>query len=46
MRFSQAMYSTDEDSGFVQPILVLSNSSGAATRVQVLSIDGSATGNI
>ena len=44
MRFSQAMYSVDEDSGLVQPVLILSNSSENDTIVQVLTIDESATG--
>ena len=45
MKFSQAMYSVDEDSGLVQPVLILTNSSETATTVQVFSVDESATGN-
>ena len=46
VRFSQAMYSVDEDSGIVQPVLILSNSSETVIIVQVLTIDESATGKI
>ena len=43
MRFNQTMYSVDEDSGLVQPVLILSNSSETATTVQVTTNDESAT---
>ena len=46
MSFSQAMYSVNEDSGLLQPILILSNSSETDTTVQVLTVDESATGKI
>ena len=46
MSFSQAMYSVNEDSGLLQPVLILSNSSETDTTVQVLTVDESATGKI
>ena len=46
MKFSQAMYNVDEDSGLVQPVLLLTNSSETATTVDVIANDESATGKI
>ena len=46
VNFSQTTYSIDEDSGLVQPELVLSDSSLTSTTVHVFTTDGSATGNI
>ena len=43
--FSQTVYSTDEDNGLVQLELVLSDSSSTSTTIQVVSMEGSATGN-
>ena len=44
VRFSQPMYSVDEDAGPVQPTLVLSNPLWTTFTVQVTNTDGSATG--
>ena len=38
------IYNVDEDSGPVQPVLVLSNPSSTSVTVEVLSTDGSAAG--
>ena len=45
VNFSQATYSVDEDSGLVQPELVLSDPLVTSTTVHVFTTDGSATGN-
>ena len=42
--FSEIFYSVSEDSGSVQPVLVLSNSSSNDIAVEVLNIDGLAFG--
>ena len=42
--FSQIVYSFNEDSGSAQLVLILSNSSSNDITVEVLNIDGSATG--
>ena len=42
--FSEIFYSVSEDSGSVQPVLVLSNSSSNDITVEVLNIDGLAFG--
>lgn len=42
--FSKTVYSTDESSGLVQPVLVLSNSPSNATTINVFTISRSATG--
>ena len=42
--FSQTVYSVDENAGPAQPVLVLSNPSSSNITVEVLSSDGSATG--
>ena len=42
--FNQSMYSVDENSGPVQPALILSNPSSNSVTVQVITTDGSATG--
>ena len=44
MMFNQTTYGVDEDSGPVQPTLVLSNPSSTAITVQVTTSGGSATG--
>ena len=41
---SQTMYSINEDAGPAQPQLVLSNTSSTDITVQVISTNGSATG--
>ena len=42
--FNQSMYNVNEDTGLVQPVLVISNPSSTDTTVQVTNTDGSATG--
>ena len=42
--FSEIIYSVNEDSGSVQPVLVLSNSTSNDITIEVLNIDGSAFG--
>ena len=42
--FNQTTYSVDEDDGPAQPTLVLSNPLATAITVQVINVDGSATG--
>jgi len=42
--FNQAVYRVDENSGLVQPVLVLSDSSSSITTLLVFTTDGSATG--
>ena len=42
--FSQEVYSVNEDSGFVQPVLILSISSLTNITIYVVTNDGSATG--
>ena len=42
--FSQTTYNVDEYDGSAQPTLVLSNPSATTITVQVINIDGSATG--
>ena len=42
--FNQSMYNVDEDDGPAQLILVLSNPSSSDITVQVITEDGSATG--
>ena len=42
--FNQSMYNVDEDDGLAQLILVLSNPSSSDITVQVVTEDGSATG--
>ena len=42
--FNQSMYNVDEDTGPAQLILVLSNPSSSDITVQVITEDGSATG--
>ena len=44
MAFDQSLYNVDEDDGPAQPVLVLSNPSSMDFTVQVINIDGSATG--
>ena len=44
VNFGQSTYSYDEDAGPAQPVLVLSNPSSTDITVQVLSTDGTATG--
>ena len=44
MNFDQLTYTVDEDSGPLQPVLVLSNPSTHLIIVQVNSTDGSAVG--
>ena len=44
MNFDQSMYSTDEDKGSVQLVLILSSPSTTDITVRVFSDDGSATG--
>ena len=42
--FNQLMYNVDEDAGPAQLVLVLSNPSSSDITVQVITEDGSATG--
>ena len=42
--FSEIIYSVNENTGPAQPVLVLSNPSSSNITVEVLSSDGSATG--
>jgi len=42
--FSPAEYRVDENSGLVQPVLVLSNSSSSIITIHVFTTEGSATG--
>ena len=42
--FNQSMYNVDEDDGPAQLILVLSNPSSSDITMQVVTEDGSATG--
>ena len=42
--FNQSMYNVDEDAGSVQLVLVLGNPSSSDITVQVITEDGSATG--
>ena len=42
--FNQSMYNVDEDNGPAQLVLVLSNPSSSDITVQVVTEDGSATG--
>ena len=44
VNFDQSTYSTDEDKGSVQLVLILSNPSATDITVRVFSDDGSATG--
>ena len=44
MMFEQPTYSSDENDGPAQPVLVLSNPSSMAFNVTVTNTDGSATG--
>ena len=44
IRFSESMYSVDEDDGPAQPVLVISNPSSTDITVQVTTTAGSATG--
>ena len=44
VNFEQMIYNVDEDSGPVQPVLVLSNPSSISVIIEVLSTDGSAAG--
>ena len=44
MRFSQAMYSVNENAGVVQVSLILSNPSSTAVMVEVSTANGSANG--
>ena len=46
VKFSQSTYSVNENSGVVQPVLVLSNPSSTDITVEVTSTDGSATGEL
>ena len=42
--FNQSMYNVDEDAGAAQLVLVLTNPSSSDITVQVITEDGSATG--
>ena len=42
--FSEIIYSVNENAGPAQPVLVLSNPSSSNITVEVLTTDGSATG--
>ena len=42
--FNQSVYNVDEDAGPAQPVLVLTNPSSSDITVQVITEDGSATG--
>ena len=44
--FNQSMYSVDENGGPAQPVLILSNPSSSVVTVQVITTDGSATGEV
>ena len=46
VKFSQSTYSVNENSGVVQPVLVLSIPSSTDITVEVISTDGSATGEL
>ena len=43
--FNQSAYSVDEDDGLALPVLVVNGSSAVNFTVQVMTTDGSATGN-
>ena len=42
--FNQSLYNVNEDAGPAQPVLVLTNPSSSDITVQVITEDGSATG--
>jgi len=42
--FSESTYNLNEDSGLVQPVLVLNNPSSTDNTMQVSTADGTATG--
>ena len=44
MIFKQSLFNIDEDTGSIQPVLILSNPSSTSIIVEVLNIDESATG--
>ena len=44
--FSQSTYTIDEDTGAVQPQMVLTNPSSTSITVEVFNTDGSATGGV
>ena len=44
VNFDQSVYSTDEDKGLVQLVLILSSPSITDITVRIFSVDGSATG--
>ena len=46
VNFSQSTYSVNENSGVIQPVLVLSNPSSTDITIEVTSTDGSATGKL
>lgn len=44
INFNQSMYTVDENTGALQPILMLTNPSSTKLKITVLSTDGNATG--
>ena len=44
VRFEESSYSVDERYGWVQTVLILSNSSSTSITINILNIDDTATG--
>ena len=44
VRFEESLYSVDERYGWVQTVLILSNSSSTNNTINILNINGTATG--